>query len=59
MGRNADKNEEGSFVWKLRDELSAALDKADLSNVKLYVAAASGEKYPVTVAAPINAYTKE
>lgn len=58
VGRNADKNEEGRFVWKLRDELSAALDKADLSNVKLYVAAASGEKYPVTVAAPINVYTK-
>ena len=42
-GRDAGKDEEGSFVWKLRDELSAALDKADLSGVELYVAAAPGE----------------
>ncbi len=38
-GRNADKDEDGSFVWKLRDELSAALDKADLSDIKLYATA--------------------
>ena len=42
-GRDARKDEDGSFVWKLRDELSAALDKADLSNVALYAAAAPGE----------------
>lgn len=42
-GRDAGKDEEGSFIWKLRDELSAALDKADLSGVELYVAAAPGE----------------
>lgn len=42
-GRDAGKDEEGSFVWKLRDELSVALDKADLSGVELYVAASSGE----------------
>lgn len=42
-GRDAGKDEEGSFVWKLRDELSAALDKTDLSGVELYVAAAPGE----------------
>lgn len=42
-GRNAGKEEEGSFVWKLRDDLSAALDKADLSGVALYAPAASGQ----------------
>ena len=43
IGRDAVKDEEGSFAWKLRDELSAALDKTDLSGVELYVAAAPGE----------------
>ena len=41
-GRNAGKNEDGSFIWKLRDELSAALEQVDLSNIELYVAAAPG-----------------
>ena len=36
LGHDAGKNEEGSYTWKLRGELSDALDKADLSNVKLY-----------------------
>ncbi len=35
-GRRADDDEEGSFVWRLRDELSEALDGFDLSGVKLY-----------------------
>ena len=43
-GRDAGKDEDGSFIWKLRDELSAALDKADLSGIELYVAAAPGEQ---------------
>ena len=43
-GRDAGKDEDGSFVWKLRDELSAALDKADLSGIELYVTAAPGEQ---------------
>lgn len=43
-GRDAGKEEEGSFVWKLRDELSTALDSFDLSGVELYVAAAPGEE---------------
>lgn len=42
-GRDAGQDEEGSFIWKLRDELSTALDKADLSEVELYVATASGD----------------
>lgn len=44
IGRNAGKDDSGSYTWKLRDELSAALDKVDLSQVELYVAAAPGEE---------------
>lgn len=36
VGKWADNKEEGSYIWKLRDELSQALDKVDLSNVKLF-----------------------
>ena len=36
LGRNASSDEEGSFIWKLRDELSIALDKTDLSEIELY-----------------------
>ena len=43
-GRDAGKDEDDSFIWKLRDELSAALDRADLSGIELYVAAAPGEQ---------------
>ncbi|MCD8021237.1 MAG: EVE domain-containing protein [Clostridiales bacterium] len=41
VGRNADRNDEGVFIWKLRDELAAALDRFDLSNVDLYVTTAN------------------
>lgn len=44
LGKNASKDEEGSYVWKLRTELAEALDKVDLSNVALYVQAAPGEE---------------
>lgn len=44
IGRYATKDEQGSYIWKLRDELSAALDKVDLSDIELYVAAAPGEE---------------
>ena len=36
LGRNAEKDEEGSFVWKLRPELSSALDTIDMNNVSLF-----------------------
>lgn len=39
-GRNALKNEEGAYVWRLRDELSEALDRVDLSGIELYEVAA-------------------
>ena len=44
IGRYATKDEQGSYIWKLRDELSTALDKVDLSGIELYVAAAPGEE---------------
>ena len=44
VGRSASKDEQGSYIWKLRDELSEALNKVDLSAVKLYVKAAPGEE---------------
>ena len=44
IGRYATNDEQGSYIWKLRDELSAALDKTDLSGIELYVAAAPGEE---------------
>ena len=40
-GRNADKAIEGVYIWKLRDELSEALDKINLDDVELY---AKGEE---------------
>ncbi|NPD30385.1 EVE domain-containing protein [Eggerthellaceae bacterium zg-1084] len=36
VGRRANKDEGGSFVWRLRCELSEALSSADLSKVPLY-----------------------
>ena len=36
VGKSAKKDEEGSYVWKLRDELVEALKRIDLSKVTLY-----------------------
>ncbi|WP_296879158.1 AAA family ATPase [Thomasclavelia sp.] len=36
VGRDATKKEQGSYVWRLRDELQEALEEIDLSNIKLY-----------------------
>ena len=36
VGRDVDKDEEGVFVWKLREELANALEEVDLSEVSLY-----------------------
>lgn len=36
IGRDAIKGERGRWVWRLRNELSEALDKMDLSEIKLY-----------------------
>lgn len=45
-GRSAEKDEEGSFVWKLRDSLATALGKVDLKDVKLYSTDEDGENKP-------------
>ena len=45
IGRYADADEEGSFVWKLRDELSKALDGFDLSGVRLYTTKKDKTRY--------------
>lgn len=44
IGKNARKDEEGAYMWKLRSELSDALKKVDLSGISLYVQAAPGEE---------------
>lgn len=43
-GKQAGKDEEGSFIWKLRDELSEALNETDLNDVDLYVQEVPGDK---------------
>lgn len=45
IGRYAEKEDPGIFIWKLRDELSAALDMVDLSEVPLYDNLAEGENF--------------
>ena len=35
-GRKSDKATDGAYIWKLRDELSEALDKVNLDDVELY-----------------------
>ncbi len=36
LGKHTDDKSEGTFIWKLRDELSTALDQFDLSGVELH-----------------------
>ncbi|MGX6443567.1 AAA family ATPase [Neobacillus sp. K501] len=36
VGKDADKNTEGNYIWKLREELSQALDQFDFSKIPLY-----------------------
>lgn len=65
-GRDATKSEDGTFIWRLRDELSTALDQVDLSDVPLYVDDAeidSGatvmeqQNYWLLVASPSQSFT--
>ncbi len=41
MGKEADAQTAGTFVWRLRSELREALDKADLTDIPLYADTAS------------------
>lgn len=43
FGRHAEKEDVGSYVWKLREELAEALDIVDLSDVKLYASSTSSD----------------
>ncbi len=45
VGKWADEDEEGIYVWKLRDELSQALERVDLSRVQLFVSSGQKEEY--------------
>ena len=45
VGRNAEKETKGSYIWKLRDELSQALDRFDLSTVSLYATKTTPHAY--------------
>lgn len=36
VGKNAGASDQGSYIWKLRDELAQALNKVNLDNVELY-----------------------
>ena len=42
-GKDAGKDEEGSYIWRLRDELSEAIDRVDLSRIELYAKAEETE----------------
>lgn len=37
IGKSAKKDDAGSYIWKLRDELSKAIEMIDLTDVSLYV----------------------
>lgn len=54
VGKLASKKEEGGYLWKLRDELSAALDEIDLDHVSLY---ANESTEPLVL--PNESYSKE
>lgn len=43
VGKSAGKDEEGSYIWKLRNELAEALDKIDLSQIQLYAVPEGGD----------------
>jgi len=64
VGKYADKNTEGVYIWKLREELSRALDQVDLSHVPLYAfetTAVEGDEHETedTSDGTSEPYTKE
>lgn len=42
-GQSAEKDDAGTFIWKLRDELAAALADTDLTSIPLYAEHGNGE----------------
>ena len=57
IGKEAPKGDNGVFIYKLRDELSEALDSFDLSHVKLYSNDSPMEEDVITETKPT--YNKE
>ncbi len=49
VGKKAGRDEEGSYIWKLRDELSEALEGIDSSQVRIHTQSTE----------PIETYTKD
>ena len=45
IGRQASKEEDGDYIWKLRSELSDALDQVDLKDVDLYAKPDGSEEH--------------
>lgn len=43
LGKKAEKDNDGSYIWKLRDELKEALGKVDLSKIKLHIDGSEGK----------------
>lgn len=58
VGRDATKDENGDFVWKLRDEIRQALEETDLSHVRLYSEAEKAEQVDIDSLHSNNAYNK-
>lgn len=54
VGKSAPKENKGSYIWKLRDELSKALDKVDLTDIPLYTEKAEPIKTEKTIAQTNN-----
>lgn len=44
VGRHATKDEDGGYIWRLRNELSDALDQVDLKDINLYAKSDDGEE---------------
>lgn len=44
VGRHATKDEDGGYIWRLRSELSDALDQVDLKDVDLYAKSDDGDE---------------
>lgn len=44
VGKHATKDEDGGYIWRLRSELSDALDQIDLKDVDLYAKSVDGEE---------------
>ena len=49
VGKPAGKDNQGAYMWKLRDELSQALEQVDLSEIPLYASLPVKEEVPIRI----------